>query len=126
MATEVLRQVWCDIHLKAKKKKVEGTEKRATALHEGTVISLDLCDECYAALTWKEVLTYGSREDQPKFDKAKLSERIKDVKSPKGGRRPLVECSFCGKQLTAGAGWALHNKVHERNKEAANPVPVAS
>lgn len=125
MAVEIVRQVWCDIHLKAKKKKVSGVEGRASAFSEGQMLSIDLCDECFATLTWAQILEYGSAQDQPKLDKNRLSDRIRQP--PKqGGRRALVECSFCGKQMTNGAGWALHNKVHERNNETANPIPVAS
>ena len=125
MAVEIVRQVWCDIHLKAKKKKVAGVEGRASALNEGHMLSIDLCDECYGTLTWSQILEYGTAQDQPKLDKNRLSDRIRQP--PKqGGTRALVECSFCGKQMTNGAGWALHNKVHVRNGESANPIPVAS
>ena len=125
MATEVVRQVWCDIHLKSRKKKVKGTEGVATALNGGQVITIDLCDECLGYLTWAQLLEFGTPVEQPKLDKNKLSDRIRQP--PKqGGTRALVECSFCGKQMTNGAGWALHNKVHIRNGESANPVPVAS
>lgn len=126
MAVEIVRQVWCDIHLKAKKKKVSGIEGRASGFNEGHMLSIDLCDECFGTLTWAQILEYGTATDQPKLDKDRLSERIKGKPDPRGGKRALVECSFCGKQMTNGAGWALHNKVHERNGETANPIPVAS
>jgi hypothetical protein len=128
MASEVVRTIWCDIDLKAKKKKVAGVEKRATALHNGTVISLDCCDEHYTALTWQEVLAYGTPEDQPKRDPAKLSEKIRSKGKPGQYDRGLVQCSGadCDRQVSKGSGWQHHARWHERNGETVNPIPVAS
>lgn len=130
MAVEIIRTVWCDVHLKGYKKKVDGVEGVATALHDGQTVSIDLCAECESALTWAQILEYGTAVDQPKLDRSRLSEKIKDRPSPGKGsgsyERALVECSICGKQLSRGAGFALHNKVHERDDgKSANPIPVA-
>ena len=140
MAVELVRRVWCDIHLKKYKERVEAEESVATVIHEGRFIRVDACETCKTNLTFMEILTYGYHVDPPKADPAKMT-RDRLGKGKRGrprkedkpeeiirvSGRDMVECSLCGKQVTSGSGWGLHNNAHKRRGEtSAEQIPVVA
>jgi hypothetical protein len=121
MAIELVRQVWCDQCLREDKKKVTGIEAVATLSQHGRLIQFDGCPK-HDNPRITEVSAYGYAVEPTRSDPRKQSEKTRAaVKTGK----PLVQCSVCDKQISAGAGAALHGNAHSRKGEGnATFIPV--
>lgn len=123
MASEVIKQVWCDLHLNKMHvaSKVPADEGFAHALHDDQHYALDACSECQDGLLYSDVLAFGYLVES-------LSKPKPYKPSPTGKRpyrdREKVRCSVCGKTLTNGAGWSLHNKFHREKEGVKDAVPL--
>lgn len=144
MAIELVRQIWCDIDLKQNKEKVDAEEGYATILKDGRFIRLDACpNHIDKGVTIAQIEQYGYPVEQPHADRSRMGDKLRaranktansapvtkdkaDLPSIRGGTRTLVQCTLCGKQVTSGSGWGLHNNAHVRKGETgAEAIPVA-
>jgi ribosomal protein S27E len=133
VAVELVREIWCDIDLKKNKTKVEAKEAVATVVHEGKFIKIDTCEGCFEKLTFAEIIAFGDQIEPPHAEPRRMGAKIRTpppsaLKHGKGRsryERTLVQCSVCGRQMTSGSGWGLHNNAHiRRGVNNAEPVPV--
>ena len=124
MAVELIKQVWCDMHLKRDKEKVAAADAVAIVFVDGKFLQIDTCQEHYDTLTFLEICAYGDKIDEPPVTRRKRNTSDTPA-APVKSRRPRVQCSACDRVVGTGPGWALHSNSHiRRGEKVGKPLPV--
>jgi hypothetical protein len=121
VASEVIRQVWCDICLRELDKRTVAEPAVATVYDDGVEYSIDGCVE-HMDPKVSEVVKYGypSTFAREKFINHRKVPRIsQQPRAP----RPKVQClsivngDTCLKVVSGGPGRKLHEQAHQRKGE---------
>jgi len=122
MATELIKQIWCDQCL-AKNIRRPGTEEVARIIHDGRILVIDGCPEEHSDPHISEVIKFGhpaeiSRSHRQRKTGAGAAAPPKKDNGRK--QRKLMICSICGptgKRVVDGSGAKLHAAAHLRHGE---------
>jgi hypothetical protein len=151
MASELIRQTWCDIHLKQENIQVPGIEGYVVVrVLDDEIKQLDPCQEHIdKGITLADIIEYGFTPASTTVFQRRRMGRKPDAPGtgvrrdpsgkvvPKPGRT-VIECPICHRQFESrttsekamaegrwGSGWALHKTMHtDRGEPIGDPIRV--
>ena len=106
MATELVRQVWCDQCMGEGNKVPADVALKITDPDTGRIILFDGC-QLHSDPRVSELIKFGTVEPSGTVRKGAHPHSVK-------GTRVMVSCNLCGRVVGKGAGQKLHANMHSK------------